>query len=101
MKRDLLDNDEIQCGLNGATIHMEHISKILDNPEYHEKVSAENLQKMRDFKAAATDFGIGEQGYFHMSLEPGATTMQGMEELTRMMRSHMRGELTTTPYSDF
>ncbi|EGQ63336.1 hypothetical protein GGI1_18746, partial [Acidithiobacillus sp. GGI-221] len=50
-------DDALDIGYREATVFIDDVSKILGDPIHHESISADRLQVLTDFKAAALETG--------------------------------------------
>ncbi len=87
-------DDALDIGYREATVFIDDVSKILGDPIHHESISADRLQVLTDFKAAALETGMGPDGFARLTLAPGANMVDGMREVTRVMQAYLRGECT-------
>lgn len=87
-------NNVLDMGYQEATVHIEDVAKILDDPVLREGISADKIQVLAGFKDAALEMGMESDGFARLTLAPGANMVDGMREVTRVMQAYLRGECT-------
>ncbi|MHB1643071.1 MAG: hypothetical protein ACYCS8_10480 [Acidithiobacillus sp.] len=82
----------LDIGYREMSFNLGNIARILNEKEHH--LPKDTVTALREFHAVATESGMGDDGFFRLTLVPGADRAQAIRQTTEVLRSMMRGECT-------
>jgi hypothetical protein len=84
----------LDIGYREMSFHLGDIARILNEKEHQKNLPEDTVTALREFHAVATESGMGDDGFFRLTLVPGADRAQAIRQTTEVLRSMMRGECT-------